>query len=306
MGADNGGTVPQDALDHHQVAAGLHRAAGLYHAVHMDVPHGPDGEAAEHVSLDIDVPQEVNASRGEVHVPRDVQHGLDLEAVTGILHVAGDRGQQGTLVLADLRISPLGQGDALAALGGDLLVQHCPARLALGGLDEPADLLALLHISDQVQGGVVHLVVFVHLQHPLDHPGEPVYNIAVLPVEGGLPLGNGVQGKVLVLIVAQPVGQAGVHAVADSLLDHRPVEHIPRQLLPGPHRREHEHPCVQLIRREEETGPGVQDHGLGLLFLSRLLPGLAVVLFRILSGGLILGFPAVFILALALLAPGLL
>ena len=55
MGADNGGSVPQDALDHDQVASGLHNAAGLYHPGHLNIAHGPDGKAAENVAANVHI-----------------------------------------------------------------------------------------------------------------------------------------------------------------------------------------------------------------------------------------------------------
>ena len=97
-------------------------------------------------------------------------------------------GDEGIPVLGDFGVPPLGKGHGLSTFGGDLLVGHGPARLALGGPDEVTDFLPLLHVADQVQGGVVHLAELVDLQHPLDSPGKIVHNVAVAPVKGVFPL----------------------------------------------------------------------------------------------------------------------
>ncbi len=274
---DGGRSVAQDALDHDQVAAGLHRAAGLYHAVYMDVSHGLDSEAAEHVAVDIDVAKKGDAPRGKVHVPRDIHHRLDVEAAACELHMARNRGQQRDAVLTDLRIPPRRQRHGFAAFGGDLLVQHCPARLALGGPDQMADLLPLLYIADLVQGRVVHLPELVYLQHPLDHPGEIIHNIAVFPIEGGFPAGNQEQVEIPPLVPAHMVHHLCVYAVVDLLVYQGLVEHLPGDLLARPHRRENDYPGVELICGEEEVGERVQRGQLRcLLFFSLLLAILAL------------------------------
>ena len=243
--------------------------------------------------MDVDIPQEVDVPRGKVHVARDLQHGLHLEAAPGKLHIPRDGGHQQGAVLADLRIPALGKGHGLAALGGDLGVQHRPPRLALGGLDEPADLLALLHVVDQVQGGVVHPVELIHLQNADRLSREIVHDVAVGPVKGGLPHGGQEEGKVLFPLRGQPFDPMGVHAVEDPVLRHGPVEHLLGDLLPIAHRREHDAPSIELIRREEEAGLGVQDQ-LILLFRALLRPLLLIlvlllgVLLRLVLG---LGLP---------------
>lgn len=142
---------------------------------------------------------------------------------------------------------PWGRGHVLAALGRDLLVQHRPPRLALGGLDQMADLLPLLHVVDEVEGGVVHLVKLIHLQHPLNNPGEVIHDVAVFPVKGRLPLGDEVQVEVPPLVMGDAVRQARVHAKADLVGNQRLVEHIPGELLPSADGREDDHPGVELI-----------------------------------------------------------
>ena len=270
MGADHGGSVAQNAFDHHQVSAGLHRAAGLDDAAHVDVAHGPDGEAAEHVALNVDVADKVDVPRGEVHIALDVQHGLDLKAAAGELHMARHGGDEGEPVLADLGIPPLGQGNGFAALGGDLLVQHGPPGVALGGLDQPADLLPQLHVADQIQVGVVHLPEFIHLQHPVDGPGEVVHDVAVLAVKGGLSPGDEEQVEIPFLVVRQPVHQALVHAEGDLLSQHGPQKQLSVQFLSRPYGGEHDDPGVELIRGEEEIGQRIKAQG-GLRLLIRLL-----------------------------------
>ena len=280
VGADHGGSVAQNALDHHQVSAGLHRAAGLDDAAHVDVAHGPDGEAAEHIALNVDVADKVDVPRGEVHIALDVQHGLDLKAAAGELHMPRHGGDEGEPVLADLGVPPLGQGNGFAALGGDLLVQHGPPGVALGGLDQPADLLPQLHVADQIQVGVVHLPEFIHLQHPVDGPGEVVHNVAVFPVKGGLPLGEGEQVEVLSVMDRQAVHQMLVYAVGDALIQHGLKEQIPTDLLPLPDGGEDDDPGIELIRGEEEVGLGVQGQSffrLLQLLLVLLLAELALI-----------------------------
>ena len=190
LGADSRGAVAQNTLDHGEVAAGLHGAARFDDAAYPDASHGPDGEAGEHIPFNVHVSQEFDVAGGEVHVPVDIKHRLDLEAAPGKFHMAGHRGQQRILVLTELGVAPLGQGDGFSALGWDFLIQHRAARLALCGADQAADLLPFFHVMDQIQGGVVHLVELIYLQHPLYHPWEVVYDVAVAPIEGGLALGD--------------------------------------------------------------------------------------------------------------------
>ena len=199
----------------------------------------------------------------------------------------GYGGQQLHPVLADLGVAPLGQGDRLAASGGDLLVQHRPARLALGGLDQVADLLPLLHVVDEVQGGVVHLVVLVHLQHPLNDPGEVVNNVAVLAVEGGLPLGDQKQVEVPALIPGDVLHHPHIHAVGDPLLRQAQPQDIPGHLLALSHRREDDNPGVELVGGDKEAGERVQAGGEDLLRFRRLFSmffPLSAALFSAASG----------------------
>ena len=197
----------------------------------MDISHGPDSKAAEHVALNVDVADEVDVSRGEINVSLDIQHRFDLKAAAGEFHVSRHGGDEGESVLADLGVPPLGQRYRFAALGGDLLIQHGPSGIALGGPDQPADLLPQLDVADQIQIGVVHLAVFIHLQDALYGPGKVVHNIAVLTVKGGLSPGNQEQMEVPLLVMGQPVHQPLVHAVRDTLVQHSPQEKLAVQLL---------------------------------------------------------------------------
>ena len=189
--------------------------------------------------------------------------------------MAGDGGQQGEAVLTDLRVFPLGKGDGFSALGRNLLVQHRPARFALGGLNQPADLLSLLHVADQIQGGVVHLIVLVHLQDTLDHPGEVIHNIAVFPVKGRLAFGNQEQGKIPPVIPGQPVHQLGVHTIGDALGNHGLIDQLTGELRALAHRGKHDHPGKELVCGEEKEGLGLQNRwpllGLLLFFLDLIL-----------------------------------
>ena len=124
------------------------------------------------------------------------------------------------------------------------MVQHRTARLSLGRADQAADLLPLLYIVDQVQRGVVHLVIFVHLEHTLNNTGEGIYNIAVLAVKGGLPPCQQKQVEIPVFIVSQPVRQTGIHPIDDTLCPHRLIEQIPGQLLSLLRRRKYQYPGV--------------------------------------------------------------
>ena len=143
---------------------------------------------------------------------------------------------------------------------------------------------------DQVQGRVVHLVVLVHLEHPLHHPGHIVHNIPVLAVEGGLALGDQEQVEIAFLVMGQPVRQPLVQAVDDPLILQGLVEQLPGQLPPLARGREHHHPGKQLVGGQEDPGMGVHPRRLFLRILPvlplgrLLLPGLFGVLVLVLDG----------------------
>ena len=148
-----------------------------------------------------------------------------------------------------------------------------------------ADLLPLLHVADKVQRGVVHLAELVYLQHPLNFPGEIVHDVAVAPVKSGLSNCHQVEVKIPVPIVGRPVQQGGVQAKGNVLGRQGLVNHIPAYLRSRSHRRENQHPGVNLIRGQVEPGTGVHDQLLlrGLcrrlafrLFLAVLAPGPAL------------------------------
>ena len=280
---DNGGPVPQDALDHRQVAPGLHGASGFHHAAHIDVPHGLDGKAAEHVAFDVDVPHKFDIPGGKIHIAVNVQHWLDLEGGTAELHVARHGGDEGVPVLGDFSVAPLGEGHGLSALGGNFLVGHRPARLTLGGTDEVADFLSLLRVADEVQGRVVHLAKLIDLQHPLNFPGEIVHNVAVAPIEGVLPLCYQVQVEIAVPLPGRPVQEGRVQAKGNPLGRQGLVNHVPGHVGALSHGGENQHPGIDFIRGEIEPGAGVH-HQLFLLslrlslglFLAVLAPGPAL------------------------------
>ena len=139
---------------------------------------------------------------------------------------------------------------------------------------------------DEVEGRVIHLVKFVHLQHPLYLPGEIVHNVAVLAVKGRFPLGDQIQVEVPFVIVGQLVDQTGVHAVGDLLRHQGLIQHFAAQLRALPHRREYQHPRIELVGGEVEKRLGVQNHrslvlrGL-ILFIVLLLVLLFIVLFLV-------------------------
>ena len=201
--------------------------------------------------------------------------------------MASDGGHQGVPVLADLRIPALGEGYGLSALGGNLLIQHRPARFAVGGTDQTADLLALFYVADQVQGGIVHLAKLIHRQDPFQHPGHIVHDVAVPPVKGRGPLCYQVQVKIPIPLVGQAVQQGHIQAVTDALGLQVLVKHIPGQICPRPHRRENHQPGVQLVGGEEKPGAGVQHQSLFFLalrfFLAVLAPASALCRFQ--TGG---------------------
>ena len=279
-GPDDGGPIAQDTLDHGQVAAGLHGGAGFHHAAHIDISHGFDGKAAEHIAFDVDVAHKFDVSGGEIHVPVNVQNRLDLEGGAGKLHMTRHGGDEGVPVLADFGVAPFGKGHGFSALGGNLLVGHRPARLSLGGADEVADFLPLLHVADEVQGGVIHLAKLVYLQHPLKGPGEVIHNVAVAPVEGGLPLCHQIQAEIAVPVMSRPVQQGCVQAEGDALGRQGLVNHVPGHFRALPHGGKNQHPGVDFIGREIEPRAGIhhQLFFLGLpfslgLFLAVLAPG---------------------------------
>ena len=184
---------------------------------------------------------------------------------------------QGVTVLADLGVPPPGEGNGFAALGGDLLIGHRPARLALGGADQVADFSPFLHVADHVQRGVVHLSELIDLQRPLENPGEAVDNVAVASVESVFSLCHQVEIEVPVPVMGRPVQQGGIQTEGNALSRQSLVDHVPGNFRPRPDGREDYHPGVNFVGGEVKPGTGVHDqHRLLLrlvfLFLVVLAP----------------------------------
>ena len=142
---------------------------------------------------------------------------------------------------------------------------------------------------NQVQRGIVHPVELVDLQHPGHRPREAVHNVSVSAVEGGLPPGDEIQVEIHVLVPGKPVGQLGVHAVGDSLLQHGLIEYFPGKLRALSHRGKHDDPGIKLVCGQKKPRQRVKNQG---LVLRRLL-----LLF-------LFGLPSFFLLAPNLFQPG--
>ena len=261
--------VPLNAPGHDQVPARLHRA-GLHHAVHRDGPHGPDAEAAANVPVDTHIPQKVDISHGIVHISRDIQHGLDLEAAAAELHVAGNGGDQRRSVLGQLRVAAFRHGDRLPVLGGELCALHGPARDAVGGRDDVADYAPLFHVVDKMQVGVVHPASLVDGELPLLCAGEQVHHPAIRAVHRRCAPGHGEERKIALRVLGERVQQLLVNAAAHPLGRQGLVQIGPRKLPAIARRGVDQQPGRQAVFGQEDDYLGVQIGQWGLLPLLAL------------------------------------